>query len=308
MPIDINISTTFTGDTDTPNAYNGQAGKVPTVKSDETGLEFSEIPANDDLLYHEVVLNQFQLINDLHRGIELLTTANNEYLDVRNMAMELIVNGTPFDETLGPNIPVYESGLLVFKIGNKEITPSPFSINWIEDVIAVIDSQVFADGLYTVTLSGGSGTNANLSIEIDSNVCRSIYVNDYGGFYSIGDILQIPAGAMGPNPAINLPPITEFPISNKMTDDALFANMATRETLRSSTDIVFSMTPITGLGFTLGGMGLPIVKDDRGKSLWFFRTTSAPNDYNIAGGLKDGINVQLRLKIWYQKRKIGTEL
>jgi hypothetical protein len=35
-------ATTFLGLTDTPNAYSGQAGKVVTVKPNETGLEFGE--------------------------------------------------------------------------------------------------------------------------------------------------------------------------------------------------------------------------------------------------------------------------
>ena len=41
MAIDINIATTFLGNTDTPSTYVGQGSKVVSVKVDETGLEFT---------------------------------------------------------------------------------------------------------------------------------------------------------------------------------------------------------------------------------------------------------------------------
>lgn len=43
MSVDINITTTFLGDTDTPNSYSGQAGKFPKVNASEDGLEFDEV-------------------------------------------------------------------------------------------------------------------------------------------------------------------------------------------------------------------------------------------------------------------------
>jgi len=52
MAIDINISTTFLGNTDTPNSYVGQANKVVSVKNDATGLEFTTISATDTNIYN----------------------------------------------------------------------------------------------------------------------------------------------------------------------------------------------------------------------------------------------------------------
>ena len=43
MAIDINIATTFLGNTDTPSTYVGQGSKVVSVKVDETGLEFTTV-------------------------------------------------------------------------------------------------------------------------------------------------------------------------------------------------------------------------------------------------------------------------
>lgn len=52
MAIDINISTTFLGNTDTPNSYVGQANKVVSVKSDASGLEFTTISISDTNIYN----------------------------------------------------------------------------------------------------------------------------------------------------------------------------------------------------------------------------------------------------------------
>jgi hypothetical protein len=52
MAIDINITTTFLGNTDTPNTYAGQGGKVVSVKSDATGLEFTTISGADTNIYN----------------------------------------------------------------------------------------------------------------------------------------------------------------------------------------------------------------------------------------------------------------
>lgn len=40
MAIDVNIATTFLGNTDTPDSYAGMGGYVPSVNVGETGLEF----------------------------------------------------------------------------------------------------------------------------------------------------------------------------------------------------------------------------------------------------------------------------
>jgi hypothetical protein len=45
--VDIDITTTFLGNTDTPNSYTGQGGKSLVVKTDETGVEFSDIAPSD---------------------------------------------------------------------------------------------------------------------------------------------------------------------------------------------------------------------------------------------------------------------
>ena len=52
MAIDINISTTFLGNTDTPNSYVGQGGKVVSVKVDASGLEFTTISTSDTNIYN----------------------------------------------------------------------------------------------------------------------------------------------------------------------------------------------------------------------------------------------------------------
>ncbi len=48
MAIDINISTTFLGDTDTPDTYVNQGSKKLVVKEDETGVEFIEDSGGTD--------------------------------------------------------------------------------------------------------------------------------------------------------------------------------------------------------------------------------------------------------------------
>lgn len=45
--VDIDITTTFLGNTDTPNSYVGQGGKSLVVKTDETGIEFTDIAPSD---------------------------------------------------------------------------------------------------------------------------------------------------------------------------------------------------------------------------------------------------------------------
>jgi hypothetical protein len=52
MAIDINISTTFLGDTDTPSSYVGQGGKFVSVKVAEDGLEFTTISVADTNIYN----------------------------------------------------------------------------------------------------------------------------------------------------------------------------------------------------------------------------------------------------------------
>lgn len=56
MPIDVNISTTFLGDTDTPNTYAGAGGYKVKVKEDETGLEFLEDSggADTNIMYNDL--------------------------------------------------------------------------------------------------------------------------------------------------------------------------------------------------------------------------------------------------------------
>ena len=45
--INVNITTTLLGDTDTPNSYVGEGGKFLAVKADESGTEFK--PVSSDL-------------------------------------------------------------------------------------------------------------------------------------------------------------------------------------------------------------------------------------------------------------------
>jgi hypothetical protein len=49
MAIDINIATTFLGNTDTPSTYVGQGGKVVSVKVDASGLEFTTVQGGGNI-------------------------------------------------------------------------------------------------------------------------------------------------------------------------------------------------------------------------------------------------------------------
>ena len=54
--MDINITTTFLGNTDTPNSYVGKAGNTLVVKDDETGLDFVNIAPSNPIPVTTVLL------------------------------------------------------------------------------------------------------------------------------------------------------------------------------------------------------------------------------------------------------------
>lgn len=53
-------ASTFTALTDTPSAYTDQKNKVVAVKTDETGVEFIELPASgitaNEAIYYAIAL------------------------------------------------------------------------------------------------------------------------------------------------------------------------------------------------------------------------------------------------------------
>lgn len=310
MAINININTTFTGNTDTPSSYSGQGGKVPVVKNDETGLDFDNPCC--ETLYTEHVIYAPNMKNFLHKGISLISNSDpNKYIDVKKIAFEYSVD-TPFIERLSDEILVFEdSEQLSFAITDLEYIDSPFTIEWVTQVIDIVNLQGFSDDLYTITFSGGSGTLATMQFSITGGKCGSIHIEDTGMDYQIGDVLEIPPlSPFGNTNAIVLPAITEFPLSPSMSANQLFWNGNVSRTIQSPDDIFFSMIPMTGLGLARAAgneFGHPITKDDRGKSLYFFRQTLFSGGTGIAGKLLGGGSTELRLKIWYELRTVGPE-
>ena len=80
-------ATTFTGLTDTPNSYSGQAGKVVAVKGDETGLEFIDVVVTDEKVkVSSTDTTSDYLVNKIVAGenvtITVLNSGSNERLEI----------------------------------------------------------------------------------------------------------------------------------------------------------------------------------------------------------------------------------
>lgn len=185
-------STTFTGLTDTPSTYTGQAGKVATVNATEDALEFTEVSGGTQ--YPKVILfenNSSGSIPNLTGTVA--TTILSSYI--------IPANTIPANSNLRMTLKMKNSGTTSQKyvyvtwsnvdVGTKLFSPLTSFTNNTRDYLKIQKSMLIKGGnAYTPSLTNQYSdlTSDNLnSFAFDVTVDNTIYV--WGRLGNVADTL-----------------------------------------------------------------------------------------------------------------------
>jgi hypothetical protein len=83
----INVNASFTGLSDTPSSYIGQAGKAVFVKLDETGLEFGTAGGGDNLFTADLTLSANRT-HDMNGNSMTFTKSKVEFRSAGNLSTD----------------------------------------------------------------------------------------------------------------------------------------------------------------------------------------------------------------------------
>ena len=190
--INVNITTTLLGDTDTPNSYVGEGGKFLAVKADESGTEFKSV--SSDLIIDTTPITGGSTGAIFYEKVDhTFGEIMGFQYDDSNKTLSY------FDDLVSP-----EAGMLV---GKLEIVPGVFipysgfgeGNNPMTDMgIAYLDATLIG-AQKTIFLGNQFGTrltieNQNVNIDADQNVninadqIVNIDAYQYVSIYSDGNI------------------------------------------------------------------------------------------------------------------------
>ena len=183
--INVNITTTLLGDTDTPNSYVGEAGKFLAVKADESGTEFKSVSSDLTIdttpitggstgaIFYEKVDNTFGEIIGFQYDDSNKTLSYFD--DVVSPEVVMIVGKLE----VAPGVFIPYSG---FGEGNNPMTD--MGIAYLDATLIGAEKQIFLGKQFGTriiisdqNINLFAGQNATLSANQDVNINADRYIN-----------------------------------------------------------------------------------------------------------------------------------
>ena len=135
-------------------------------------------------------------IADLTNPIEDLITGNDNIVIVDNF--QSIRGGRTLDVT-GYPYNVLHAGHVIIKSADGEYKPMPLTGDGnIVSLGTIVGGSLYTDGTYTdVPLTGGTGTGAEATIEVEDGAVTKVTITNDGKGYAVGDELSAAAAKVG---------------------------------------------------------------------------------------------------------------
>ena len=135
-------------------------------------------------------------IADLTNPIEDLITGNDNIVIVDNF--QSIRGGRTLDVT-GYPYNVLHAGHVIIKDADGKYKPMPLAGDGnIVSLGTIVGGSLYTDGTYTdVPLTGGTGTGAKATIEVEDGAVTKVTITNDGKGYAVGDELSAAAAKVG---------------------------------------------------------------------------------------------------------------